>query len=144
MSMGSREGNLSVMYITTSYRLCSRADKSLAQHKTCNLFVTHILFLLDVSNYVNFTMVYWFIAWFRRILCHASCKVFKVIISLFSFINCSQIVTRALLNKPSYTDNVNQTPYFAGIIFGSIIWVVFCWVTRLINREHNLCFFCAF
>ena len=71
-------------------------------------------------------------------------RVFKVASSLLSFINCSQIVTRVLLNKPSYTDNVNQTPYFAGIIFGSIIWVVFCWVTRLINREHNSSFVCTF
>jgi len=48
------------------------------------------------------------------------------------------IVPRVLLNKPSYTDNVNQTPYFAGIIFGSIIWVVFCWVTRLIRQDIHL------
>lgn len=47
----------------------------------------------------------------------------------------NQIVTRVLLNKPTYIDNVNQSPYFAGIIFGSIIWVVFCWLTRLVSRE---------
>ncbi|KAJ7161092.1 hypothetical protein C8R46DRAFT_904856 [Mycena filopes] len=44
------------------------------------------------------------------------------------------IVTRVLLNKSSYTDSVNQTPYFAGIISGSIVWVVYCWATRLIHR----------
>ena len=43
-----------------------------------------------------------------------------------------QIVTRVLLNKHTYTDSVSQTPYFAGIITGSLIWVVYCWVTRLL------------
>jgi hypothetical protein len=45
-----------------------------------------------------------------------------------------QIVTRVLLNKSSYTDSVNQTPYFAGIICGSMVWVIYCWVTRLVHR----------
>ncbi|EKM76159.1 hypothetical protein AGABI1DRAFT_108919 [Agaricus bisporus var. burnettii JB137-S8] len=45
----------------------------------------------------------------------------------------SEIVTRVLLNKPSYTESVSQSPYFAGIIFSSIIWVTFCWITRLVN-----------
>lgn len=70
-------------------------------------------------------------------------RVFKPLPADFSLIDHCQIVTRVLLNKPSYTDNVNQSPYFAGIIFGSIIWVVFCWVTRLVNREHVLSFVCT-
>jgi palmitoyltransferase ZDHHC13/17 len=45
-----------------------------------------------------------------------------------------QIVTHVLLNSVTYTDTVNQSPYFAGIIMGSIVWVVYCWVTRLVNR----------
>lgn len=47
-----------------------------------------------------------------------------------------QIVTRVLLNKATYTDSVNQTPYFAGIICGSMIWVLFCWVTRLVQETQ--------
>ena len=48
-----------------------------------------------------------------------------------------QIVTRVLLNNNTYTDSVNQTPYFAGIIFGSMIWVLFCWFTRLVGRMSS-------
>ncbi|KAJ7808310.1 ankyrin repeat-containing domain protein [Mycena olivaceomarginata] len=36
------------------------------------------------------------------------------------------IVTRVLLNKSSYTDSVNTTPYFAGIIAGSVAVGVLC------------------
>lgn len=47
----------------------------------------------------------------------------------------SQVVTRVLLNKSTYTDSVSQTPYFAGIISASILWVLYCWVTRLVQGE---------
>jgi palmitoyltransferase ZDHHC13/17 len=47
----------------------------------------------------------------------------------------SQIVTRVLLNRASYTDAVVQSPYYAGIIFASLIWAAYCWATRLIQRE---------
>lgn len=47
----------------------------------------------------------------------------------------SQIVTRVLLDKSNYTDSVTQSPYFAGIITGSMIWVTYAWVSRLMNRE---------
>jgi palmitoyltransferase ZDHHC13/17 len=49
-----------------------------------------------------------------------------------------QVVTRVLLNKSTYTDSVNQSPYFAGIIFGSMVWVIFCWATRLVHRTSPL------
>ncbi|KAJ7808304.1 hypothetical protein B0H14DRAFT_2870322 [Mycena olivaceomarginata] len=50
------------------------------------------------------------------------------------------IVTRVLLNKSSYTDSVNTTPYFAGIIAGSVVWVCYAWVTRLVGLEWcSLC-----
>ena len=45
------------------------------------------------------------------------------------------------MNKATYTDSVNQTPYFAGIISGSMLWVVFCWVTRLVRRMSANFFF---
>lgn len=45
-----------------------------------------------------------------------------------------QVVTRVLLNKNTYVGTVNQSPYFAGIIAGSMLWVGYCWVTRLVQR----------
>jgi palmitoyltransferase len=45
------------------------------------------------------------------------------------------------LNKATYTDSVNQTPYFSGIISGSLLWVVFCWITRLLPRMFFFFFF---
>lgn len=46
-----------------------------------------------------------------------------------------QIVTRVLLDKSNYTDSVTQSPYFSGIITGSMVWVTYAWLSRLINRE---------
>lgn len=46
-----------------------------------------------------------------------------------------QVVTRVLLDKSNYTDSVAQSPYFAGIIFASIVWVAYSWLTRLVNRK---------
>jgi len=54
--------------------------------------------------------------------------------SLTGNLRPQQIVTRVLLNKSTYTDSVSQTPYFAGIICGSILWVLYCWITRLVQR----------
>src|SRR5258707_5281082 len=48
----------------------------------------------------------------------------------------SQIVTRVLLNRPTYTDSVTASPYFSGIIFGSMVWVAFGWVSRLLQRAY--------
>ena len=45
----------------------------------------------------------------------------------------NKIVTRVLLNKDSYTGTVNQSPYFAGIIAASMLWVGYGWVTRLVG-----------
>lgn len=46
-----------------------------------------------------------------------------------------QVVTRVLLDKSNYTDSVAQSPYFSGIIFASIVWVAYSWLTRLVNRK---------
>lgn len=46
-----------------------------------------------------------------------------------------QIVTRVLLNASSYTDSVINSPYYSGIILGSLIWVAFSWITRLLHRR---------
>ncbi|KAF9555669.1 zf-DHHC-domain-containing protein [Agrocybe pediades] len=60
-----------------------------------------------------------------------------ILLSMAEFFGMHHIVTRVLLNKSTYTDSVNQTPYFAGIICGSILWVVFCWVTRLVQDAQS-------
>ena len=49
-----------------------------------------------------------------------------------------QIVTRVLLNKPTYTDSVTNSPYFSGIIFSSMIWLAYVWVTRLLQRTSTI------
>ncbi|KAF8438462.1 DHHC palmitoyltransferase-domain-containing protein [Boletus edulis BED1] len=55
------------------------------------------------------------------------------------FFAMHHIVTRVLLNKDSYTGTVNQSPYFAGVIAGSMLWVAYGWVTRLVKEmpEHS-------
>ncbi|KAF6750426.1 hypothetical protein DFP72DRAFT_911142 [Ephemerocybe angulata] len=58
-----------------------------------------------------------------------------VLLAMAEFFGMHHIVTRVLLNKNTYTDSVSQTPYFAGIITASLIWVVYAWVTRLLHRE---------
>ncbi|KAJ7816680.1 hypothetical protein B0H14DRAFT_2844177 [Mycena olivaceomarginata] len=58
-----------------------------------------------------------------------------VLLAVAEFFGMHHIVTRVLLNKSSYTDSVNTTPYFAGIIAGSVVWVCYAWVTRLVGRE---------
>ncbi|PPQ88419.1 hypothetical protein CVT25_011221 [Psilocybe cyanescens] len=59
-----------------------------------------------------------------------------ILLALAEFFGMHHIVTRVLLNKSTYTDSVNQTPYFAGIISSSLLWVVFCWVTRLVQETQ--------
>lgn len=50
----------------------------------------------------------------------------------------AQIVTRVLLNKPTYTDSVTGSPYFSGIIFSSMIWMAYVWATRLLQRKYGM------
>lgn len=54
-----------------------------------------------------------------------------------------QIVTRALLDKSNYTDSVTHSPYFAGIITSSMIWVTYAWLTRLIHRAFAVTSLCS-
>ncbi|KAL0952658.1 hypothetical protein HGRIS_006901 [Hohenbuehelia grisea] len=63
-----------------------------------------------------------------------------IILAMAVFFGMHHIVTRVLLNKNTYTDSVSQTPYFAGIIFGSLVWVLYCWVTRLVNHSQSHAF----
>ena len=47
-----------------------------------------------------------------------------------------QIVTRVLLNDVNYTEGVQNTPYFSGIILASLVWVFYAWITRLLPGKH--------
>ncbi|KAJ2931938.1 hypothetical protein H1R20_g5163, partial [Candolleomyces eurysporus] len=60
-----------------------------------------------------------------------------ILLAMAEFFGMHHFVTRVLLNNNTYTDSVNQTPYFAGIITASIIWVVFSWATRLLQQAES-------
>ncbi|TFK18935.1 zf-DHHC-domain-containing protein [Coprinopsis marcescibilis] len=60
-----------------------------------------------------------------------------ILLALAAFFGMHHIVTRVLLNRATYTDAVTQSPYFAGIITASIIWVVYAWVTRLLQQQSH-------
>ena len=57
-----------------------------------------------------------------------------ILLAAAEFFGMHHIVTRVLLNNSTYTYIVSSTPYFAGIISGSILWVLYCWFTRLVRR----------
>ncbi|KAL0065621.1 palmitoyltransferase akr1 [Marasmius tenuissimus] len=60
-----------------------------------------------------------------------------ILLAMAEFFGMHHIVTRVLLNNSTYTDSVNNTPYFAGIIMGSVAWVLFCWFTRLLQATES-------
>jgi palmitoyltransferase len=99
------------------------------------------IFLLPTVFFYLIFMTLSILPWYTGILLamaeffgmhHVSCYSLKFSISLLIPL---QIVTRVLLNKNTYTDSVNSTPYFSGIITASLVWVVYAWVTRLLRRE---------
>jgi ABC-type sugar transport system permease subunit len=49
------------------------------------------------------------------------------------FFGMHHIVTRVLLNHKNYTENLTHSPYFSGIILGTMWWVGYCWSTRLVQ-----------
>ncbi|KAG2117174.1 uncharacterized protein F5147DRAFT_604664 [Suillus discolor] len=63
-----------------------------------------------------------------------------IILAMAEFFAMHHIVTRVLLNKNTYVGTVNQSPYFAGIIAGSMLWVGYCWVTRLVQQTESHAF----
>ncbi|GLB44417.1 putative DHHC palmitoyltransferase family protein [Lyophyllum shimeji] len=63
-----------------------------------------------------------------------------LLLALAEFFGMHHIVTRVLLNNSTYTESVNSTPYFAGIIFGSMVWVLYCWFTRLVQQTQSHAF----
>ncbi|KAF8256806.1 hypothetical protein EI94DRAFT_1693750 [Lactarius quietus] len=60
-----------------------------------------------------------------------------MILAMAEFFGMHHIVTRVLLNKPTYTESVTASPYFSGIIFGSMVWVAFAWATRLLQQTDS-------
>ncbi|KIL64587.1 hypothetical protein M378DRAFT_579742 [Amanita muscaria Koide BX008] len=60
-----------------------------------------------------------------------------IILALAEFFGMHHIVTRVLLNQALYTDGLSQTPYFSGIIAGTIVWVLYCWITRFVPHTQN-------
>ncbi|KAH9851259.1 ankyrin [Lenzites betulinus] len=60
-----------------------------------------------------------------------------IILAMALFFGMHHIVTRALLDKSNYTDSVTHSPYFAGIITGSMVWVTYAWLTRLIHQTES-------
>ncbi|KIN97751.1 hypothetical protein M404DRAFT_31962 [Pisolithus tinctorius Marx 270] len=57
--------------------------------------------------------------------------------AMAEFFALHHIVTCVLLNKVSYVETVKQSPYFVGIIAGSMTWVGYAWVTRLATQPPN-------
>ncbi|KAI6148094.1 hypothetical protein BKA82DRAFT_1002775 [Pisolithus tinctorius] len=60
-----------------------------------------------------------------------------MVLAMAEFFALHHIITHVLLNKDSYVETVNQSPYFAGIIAGSMTWVGYAWVTRLVTQPPN-------
>lgn len=54
-------------------------------------------------------------------------------LAMAEFFGMHHIVTRVLLNHNSYTDTVTHSPYFSGIIFGSMIWIGWAWSTQVVH-----------
>ncbi|KAI0087499.1 ankyrin [Irpex rosettiformis] len=63
-----------------------------------------------------------------------------VILAMALFFAMHHIVTRVLLDKSNYTDSVTGSPYFAGIIFASMVWVGYAWITRLLHQTQSHAF----
>ncbi|KAI0274137.1 hypothetical protein BGY98DRAFT_995682 [Russula aff. rugulosa BPL654] len=63
-----------------------------------------------------------------------------IILAMAEFFGMHHIVTRVLLNRPTYTESVTASPYFSGIIFGSMVWVGFAWATRPLQQTESHAF----
>ncbi|THH04053.1 hypothetical protein EW145_g5805 [Phellinidium pouzarii] len=60
-----------------------------------------------------------------------------IVLAMAEFFAMHHIVTRVLLDRSNYTDGVIQSPYYAGIIFGSMVWIAYCWITRLLYQTQH-------
>ena len=69
-------------------------------------------------------------AGFCRVLCYADCEPQTVSGQLIE-----QLVLKGLLGHQSEENQLSASPHFAAIIIGSIMWVTYSWITRLIRGE---------
>ncbi|KAG8697975.1 palmitoyltransferase akr1, partial [Ceratobasidium sp. 395] len=61
-------------------------------------------------------------------------------LAMAEFFGMHHIISRVLLNHKSYSEPLTASPYFAGVILGSLIWVTWGWATMLIPAlpDHSL------
>jgi palmitoyltransferase ZDHHC13/17 len=120
-------------YLTLDSNLGVNGQLHSAEYQVGCVFNAHSLPLHDVYHAYRPPVVYGCHSCHGRVLCDASCR--HTTDTLSTLLNPPfQIVTRVLLNKPTYTENVTASPYFSGIIFGSMTWVAYSWLTRLLQR----------
>ncbi|KAF8626642.1 hypothetical protein AX15_004736 [Amanita polypyramis BW_CC] len=111
-----------------------------------------VIFLLPMLFFFLIFTTFTILPWYTGILLglaeffamhHVSPGLLCFFFSLRLTTKCQKIVTRVLLNKPLYTEGLNQTPYFSGIIAASIVWVLYCWISRLIpyTQDNSLIHF---
>lgn len=113
------------------------SDPALAPYQNRYLHSAFFVSIFYFYNAYYSAMVYRYYTCHGRVFCHASCK-WRQIYHDYAIAHDKQIVTRVLLNKNTYVGTVNQSPYFAGIIAGSMLWVGYCWVTRLVQRTSHV------
>lgn len=108
-----------------------------AEHENRNFCHAHNFLVSYFYDSHDPSMVYWYYIGDGRILWNASRRHSSTPLRLCINSSGTQIVTRVLLNRPTYTDSVTASPYFAGIIFASMVWVAYAWVTRLLQRMYR-------
>ncbi|EUC55456.1 palmitoyltransferase AKR1 [Rhizoctonia solani AG-3 Rhs1AP] len=61
-------------------------------------------------------------------------------LAMAEFFGMHHIISRVLLNHQSYSEPLTGSPYFAGIILASLIWVTWGWATILVHAlpDHSL------
>ncbi|CAE6460940.1 unnamed protein product [Rhizoctonia solani] len=61
-------------------------------------------------------------------------------LAMAEFFGMHHIISRVLLNHQSYSEPLTGSPYFAGIILGSLVWVTWGWATILVHAlpDHSL------
>ncbi|KAG2363595.1 hypothetical protein BDR07DRAFT_1460170 [Suillus spraguei] len=93
-----------------------------AQYQDCYI---HFTLLVSIFHFTTLAILPWYTG---------------IILAMAEFFAMHHIVTRVLLNKNTYVGTVNQSPYFAGIIAGSMLWVGYCWITRLVQQTESHAF----
>ncbi|KAJ3474072.1 hypothetical protein NLI96_g12663 [Meripilus lineatus] len=63
-----------------------------------------------------------------------------LILAMALFFAMHHVVSRVLLDRANYTDSVTSSPYFAGIIAASMVWVGYAWISRLVHQTESHAF----